>query len=40
MKRCQKKDCNNLVTKHFHKYCDDCFIPRAEKCEKMALLDE
>jgi coproporphyrinogen III oxidase len=30
-KRCLKKGCNNYVAKHFHRYCDDCFILRSEK---------
>jgi hypothetical protein len=30
-KRYQINDCKNFVRVHFHKLCDDCFIPRSEK---------
>jgi hypothetical protein len=30
-KRYQIKDCKSFVRVHFHKLCDDCFIPHSEK---------
>ena len=30
-KRCEAKDCKNLVKVHFHKFCDACFSSRKEK---------
>jgi hypothetical protein len=30
-KRCATKDCKNIVSVHFHKFCDDCYSSRKEK---------
>jgi hypothetical protein len=30
-KRCATKDCKNIVSAHFHKFCDDCYSSRKEK---------
>jgi hypothetical protein len=30
-KRCATKDCKNIVSAHFHKFCYDCYSSRKEK---------